>query len=411
MRFIKIHYSWIILAIGTLTVFGALGLGRFGYTMVLPAMQKGLGMNNTHAGILATANLAGYLALSVIGGALASRYGPRRVITLGLAISGVGMLLTGTATGFISAIIWRALTGMGSGASNVPAMGLMQSWFAKKRRGFASGIAVSGSSLALILIGPAVPYVLSVYNDKGWRISWFIFGGITLLLAIIGFFILRNRPSDIGLKPLGLETDESSESQKIEGLHWGHVYRSSVVWYLGIVYFAFGFSYMIYMTFFVKSLIVDGGYTQLSAGHLFMLMGWFSLLCGLIWGTVSDVIGRKRTLFIVYLIHALSFGLFALWSAPVGYTLSAILFGLTAWSIPAIMAATCGDVLGSRMAPTALGFITLFFGIGQAIAPSIAGAIADAVGSFSPAFLIASGMALLGAIGTLFLRSSSLQNQ
>jgi sugar phosphate permease len=407
----KIHYSWIILAIGTLTVLGALGLGRFGYTMVLPAMQKGLGMNNTYAGILATANLAGYLALSVIGGALASRYGPRTVITLGLAISGIGMLLTGTATGFISAIIWRTLTGIGSGASNVPAMGLMQSWFGKKRRGFASGIAVSGSSLALIFIGPAVPYILSVYNDKGWRISWFIFGGIALLLAIIGFFILRNRPSDIGLKPLGLNTDEVISSQQTEGLHWGHVYRSSVVWYLGVVYFAFGFSYMIYMTFFVKSLIADGGYTQLSAGHLFMVIGWFSLLCGLIWGTVSDVIGRKRTLFIVYLIHALSFSLFALWSAPVGYTISAILFGLTAWSIPAIMAATCGDVLGSRMAPAALGFITLFFGIGQAIAPSIAGTIADTVGSFSPAFLLASGMALLGAIGTLFLRSSSLQNQ
>jgi len=411
MRFSKIHYSWIILAIGTLIVFGALGLGRFGYTIVLPAMQKGLGMNNTYAGILATANLAGYLALSVIGGALASRYGPRTVITLGLAISGAGMLLTGTATGFISAIIWRALTGMGSGASNVPVMGLMQSWFAKKRRGFASGIAVSGSSLALIFTGPTVPYILSMYNDKGWRISWFIFGGVALLLAIIGFFILRNRPSDIGLKPLGLNTDETISSQQTEGLHWGHVYRSGVVWYLGIVYFAFGFSYMIYMTFFVKSLIADGGYTQLSAGHLFMVIGWFSLLCGLIWGTVSDVIGRKRTLFIVYLIHALSFSLFALWSAPVGYTISAILFGLTAWSIPAIMAATCGDVLGSRMAPAALGFITLFFGIGQAIAPSIAGTIADAVGSFSPAFLLASGMALLGAIGTLFLRSSSLQNQ
>jgi len=410
MKSVKIHYSWFILIVGTLIVFGALGLGRFGYTIVLPAMQKGLGMNNTHAGILATANLAGYLALSVIGGALASRYGPRTVITAGLALAGAGMLLTGTATGFISAIVWRALTGIGSGASNVPVMGLMQSWFAKKRRGFASGIAVSGSSLALIITGPTVPYIISIYMDKGWRISWFIFGGVALLLAIIGFLILRNRPSDIGLKPLGLETDETISSQQSEGLHWGHIYSSATVWHLGAVYFAFGFSYMIYMTFFVKSLITDGRYTQSSAGQLFMLMGWFSLLCGLIWGTVSDVIGRKRALFIVYLIHALSFSLFALGFAPVGYTISAILFGLTAWSIPAIMAATCGDVLGSRMAPAALGFITLFFGIGQAIAPSIAGTIADAVGSFSPAFLLASGMALLGAIGTLFLRSSSLRN-
>ena len=409
MKFLKIHYSWLILAVGTFIVFGALGLGRFGYTIVLPAMQKDLRMDNTQAGLLATANLAGYLALSVIGGALASRYGSRIVITLGLVLAGIGMLLTGTASGFIVAIIWRALTGIGSGASNVPVMGLMSAWFGPKRRGFASGIAASGSSLALILIGPTVPYILSIYTDKGWRISWFIFGVVALLLAIIGFFILRNRPSEIGLEPLGTDTNETTTNQQAEGIHWGSVYRSATVWHLGVVYFAFGFSYMIYMTFFVKSLIVDGGYTQASAGHLFMIMGWFSLLCGLLWGTVSDVIGRKFTLFIVYLIHTLSFSLFALWSAPIGFTISAILFGLTAWSIPAIMAATCGDVLGSRMAPAALGFITLFFGIGQAIAPSIAGAIADAVSSFSPAFLLASGMALLGAFSTLFLRSSSLR--
>ncbi|MFC1926862.1 MFS transporter, partial [Chloroflexota bacterium] len=129
--------------------------------------------------------------------------------------------------------------------------------------------------------------------------------------------------------------------------------------------------------------------TEESAGWLFMLMGWFSLFCGLIWGTVSDVIGRKRALIIVYIIHAVAFGLFALWPTTAGFTLSAVLFGLTAWSIPAIMAATCGDVLGARLAPAALGFITLFFGIGQAVGPSVAGRIADAAaGSFSSAYLL-----------------------
>ena len=135
-----------------------------------------------------------------------------------------------------------------------------------------------------------------------------------------------------------------------------------------------------------------------------MLMGWMSLLCGLIWGWISDVIGRKATLVIVYLIHALAFGLFALWPSPPGFTLSAILFGLTAWSIPAIMAAICGDILGPRLSPAGLGFVTLFFGIGQAAAPSAAGALADAYGSLSPAMLLAAGVALLGAVGTLLLR-------
>ena len=49
----RLHYGWIVLAIGTLVVFGSLGLARFGYTMVLPSMQEGLGIDNTQTGLLA----------------------------------------------------------------------------------------------------------------------------------------------------------------------------------------------------------------------------------------------------------------------------------------------------------------------------------------------------------------------
>ena len=89
-----IHYAWIVLACSTLVVFGALGLARFGYSIVLPAMQEGLGLDNTGAGALATANLVGYLALSLIGGALASRFGPRWVASLGMGLASLSMALS-----------------------------------------------------------------------------------------------------------------------------------------------------------------------------------------------------------------------------------------------------------------------------------------------------------------------------
>jgi MFS family permease len=136
-----------------------------------------------------------------------------------------------------------------------------------------------------------------------------------------------------------------------------------------------------------------------------MVMGWLSLLCGLIWGALSDVIGRKAALILVFLLHAAAFGLFALTRSPAGYTVSAVLYGLTAWSIPAIMAAACGDRLGPRLAPAGLGFVTLFMGLGQAAGPSVAGAMADALQSFTPAFLLAAAVALAGAIGAATLRN------
>lgn len=403
----SLHYSWIVLAVGTLVVFGALGLARFGYTVVLPAMQVGLEMDNTQAGVLATANLIGYLALSVLGGALAARFGPRRVITVGLVLAGLGMLFTSMVNAILPAALWRALTGIGSGASNVPVMALLAAWFASRRRGLATGIAATGSSIGLIVVGPSVPRILIAYAEDGWRISWLFFGAATLVIALLAWLLLRDRPEDRDLEPLGETVAKHKPVDRTGALEWGRVYRAAEVWHLGLVYVAFGFSYIIYLTFFTKFLISEGGYTQARAGSLFMTMGWFSLLCGLVWGAVSDVIGRKRTLTIVYLFHAVAFSMFGLWTSPAGFTISAILFGVTAWSIPAIMAATCGDVLGPRLAPAALGFITLFFGIGQAVGPSVAGAMADASGTFVSAYLLAAFVAVLGAIGSLRLRPAS----
>ena len=406
----RLHYAWIILIMGVFVVFGALGLARFGYSVILPSMQADLGMSNTQAGALATANLVGYVLFSATGGALAARYGPRVVITVGLLLAGIGMLLTGLSDGFLTAAIWRALTGIGSGASNVPVMGLMAAWFAARRRGLASGIAVGGSSVGLILAGPLVPRLLSAYGDAGWRVSWYLFGGITLTLALISFVFLRNRPAEVGLPSLGdnpVNGDAAPASNQKPALEWGRVYRSAAVWHLGLVYLTFGFTYIIYLTFFTKSLIAEGGYSKEAAGSLFMTMGWFSLLSGVIWGMISDRVGRKRAMIVAYLILAVACIFFGLSRASPGFVVSAIVFGLAAWSLPAIMAATCGDVLGPALAPAALGFITLFFGLGQALGPSLAGALADATGTFAQAYVLAGVVAVLGAGGASLLRPAS----
>jgi MFS family permease len=84
---------------------------------------------------------------------------------------------------------------------------------------------------------------------------------------------------------------------------------------------------------------------------------------------------------------------------------SAVLFAITSWSVPALMAALCGDLFGARLAPAALGLITMVFGCGQALGPYLAGMIADARHSFAPAFLLAGAVALtLGCGGSLTLQ-------
>ncbi|MCX5772349.1 MAG: MFS transporter, partial [Candidatus Hydrogenedentes bacterium] len=275
----RVHYAWVVLVTATVVVFGALGLARFGYAAVLPEMQRGLGLDNSEAGVLATANLFGYLLLALFGGALAAKFGPRVVIAGGMAVVGLGMLLTGAAQTFLAAGLFRALTGLGSGASNVPVMALLPAWFGPRRRGLAAGIGVAGSSVALIVVGPVVPRILTRFGEDGWRVTWGLFGLTALAIAVLAAVLLRNSPGAMGLAPLGGDgrvAAPPAAAAKKSGLQWGRVYRSWVVWQVGLVYMAFGFSYIIYMTFFKKYLIGEAGCTQESAGNLFMLTGWFS---------------------------------------------------------------------------------------------------------------------------------------
>jgi sugar phosphate permease len=327
------------------------------------------------------------------------------VIAFSMLLTGATMALTGLVHSFQGALVWRVLTGVGSGGSNVPVMALLPAWFAARRRGLATGIAVGGSSLGLMITGPLVPRILDAFGEDGWRYSWLILGTLVLLLGLLAAVLLRDRPVQKGLRPVAAGADgPAAQVVGTSPLSWGRVYRSGALWHLALVYAAFGFSYIIYITFFVKYLQAERGYTREAAGNLWAVVGWISILCGLIWGTLSDLVGRKYCLALVYLVQAASYTVFALWRSPTGCTVSAIAFGLTAWAIPGIVAAACGDYVGARMAPAALGFVTLFLGLGQAAGPGVAGAIADATGSFGPAFLLATGVAFSGGVGALLLR-------
>jgi len=390
------RYRWAVLTMAFLGVFGAIGFGRFGYSAILPSMQRELGLSGGGAGSLASWNLAGYVVMGVIGGVLASRFGARRIVSIGLTVTAAGMLLTGLADGLVMASIGRLVTGVGSGVVLVPSIGLMSSWFDVRQRGMASGVVSSGSSLALVIVGPIVPRIIASGGSDGWRLAWYFFAAVTALLVVVNLLILRNRPARAAA-PTAQDTRAGS-------LGLRGVFRSGYAWQLGIVYGLFGFSYMIYFTFFQKRLTADLGLTSEAAGTIFLVLGVVSLICGVFWGMVSDRIGRKQSIAMMCLLQAVAAGLFAWWPSAVGLTISAVLFGLTSVGLPGIVGAACGDRFGARLAPAALGFLTLFVGIGQAVGPYAGGLMEDAFSSLAPAYLLSAGLFIVASIVAFLLR-------
>ena len=400
----KLHYGWVVIFCGLLVTIGAHGFGRMSYTLILPAMKDGLQLNYTQMGLIGTGNFIGYLLMALIGGALAARFGIRLVITFALIFMGVTMYLTGLTQSFEVAFTIRLLTGLGHGAAYGPAMALGSVWFAASRRGFATGIVSAGIGVGTMIASLIIPIIFNSYGTEGWRYAWQYQGvGILLIAIIVGIFI-RSRPEQMGLRQVGESGPSPAHHPSggaVKALEWGRVYKVGAVWYLGMVYFMYGFSYVIYMTFFKAYLLKEIKIDTIVASELFALVGGLSIFCGIIWGGISDRLGRGRGAALAYCTLTASYLLFALVKDPWGYVISAVLFGLSAWSIPTIMAAASGDLVGPRLAPAGLGFVTLFFGTGQALGPWIGGLLSDLTRGFSIPFLLAAVVSLLGGFMAL----------
>ncbi|MBU4118024.1 MAG: MFS transporter [Proteobacteria bacterium] len=396
-----LHYGWHIVWTGTFCIFACLGLGRFALGMILPAMGQSLHLSYSQMGLIGTMNFAGYLVAVLFCGSLVDRLGYRRLIVIGLAAIGLTMILIGRSTSLAMILVCYTITGMGSGAANVPMMGLISQWFAKSHRGKATGFVVIGSGFAILLSGRLVPFLNNLGGAEGWRLSWQVLGVIILLVAGLCLIMLRNSPQEKKLRPLGETPNEAAV--ELAGTEPRISLRD--IAHLGGLYFLFGYTYVIYATFIVTSLIQEHGFSEAQAGSFWSLVGGLSLLSGPIFGSLSDRIGRKYTLAIIFAIQTAAYLLVSRpLSAPFLY-LSIGCFGVVAWSIPSIMAALAGDYGGPRKAARIFGLITFIFALGQIAGPAIAGLLAEKSLSFGSSFFMSACFTATGVVLSLSLRA------
>jgi MFS family permease len=391
-------YRWVILAVAFLGIFGAMGLGRFGYSAVLPDMQKALGLSGAEAGSLASWNLVGYTLMAFVGGLLASRFGPRKVVTIGMLVTAAGMLLTGFSGGLATASAARLLTGMGNGMVMAPSVALMAAWFDARRLGLASTIASSGTGLGLVVAGPVVPRIIASGGGESWRWGWYFFAIVTIFMAVLTVTLGRDRPYEAPR-----ETNRRPPEMRTGFADLKSVVRSRYAWHLGVIYLLYGFAYLIYFTFFQKRLTTDLALSSEMAGALFLIAGVASLVCGVIWGIISDHIGRGRALAAILALEAVAACLFGFRSGMVALVVSAIIFGSGVFAVPGLIGAACGDGFGARLAFASLGFVTVFIGIGQVVGPYVGGLLEDRFASLGPSYLLSAGTFALGVIAALLL--------
>ncbi len=374
------HQGWIIVGVGVLVKMAGLGFGRFAYSMFLPSMRESLKFNYVEMGLLGGAILLGYLLFSFAGGMMATRFGPKKVVIISLLCGALSMFFISRLSGFLPLIFFTFAMGGGAGGTHISITTLPMAWFEERRLGRAVGIVTGGTGLGIIVTGLLLPYLLLNLGKEAWRQCWLILALITFLVAVMGGLLLKEKPSQIILS--SSSPDGVKQSIPSSGKRNGLTLRA-----IFIIYFIFGFAYIIYNTYFVAYMVEEIRLTEKTAGNIWALFGWMSMVSGLVWGYISDQLGRRKALLWNNGIIAFSVLLPIFLHQPFFLGLSAFLFGFVLSGTITIIAAAIGDQVGEKRA-SVYGLVTLIHGIGQFLGTTSGGYLKDLTGSFQLTLLV-----------------------
>ncbi len=392
-------YGWVVVAGAFSVLFVAYGT-QYSFGVFFAALLDEFGWSR--------ASLAGAFSLyafiyCIVGfpaGRLTDRWGPRAVIAAGGGF--LGIALTGMA---LVSQIWQPyvlyglVASLGMGTAYVPCNATVVKWFAR-RRGLAVGLASTGGSVGTFALPPLAQMLIGAV---GWRAAYVVFGlGLLVLLNLIAT-VMRRDPESLGLHPDGDPSPPPGGLAAAEREAWplARAVRTPVFWLLWAAYTATWVPVFIPLVHLVR-FARDLGFSPLVAASVMSALGLGAVAGRLVMGVLSDRFGRRAVVAAAMGLQALAFASFAAAGNLALLYGSAFLFGYSYGAVSTLFAAIVGDFFGRAQAGTLVGVLFALAGSTASLGPLIAGALYDATGTYTPAFLLAAGLNT-AAVGLLLL--------
>lgn len=355
------------------------------------------------------AMVSGAVSISVIASGLAAigwgrltdRFGPRLVVTAGGFFLGLGYLLMSQISALWQLYLFSGvIAGIGLGVAWVPLLSPITRWFIKKR-GMATGIAVAGVGVGIMIMPPAASWLISNY---GWRLAYTVIGIVTLASVIPAAQFLKRDPDQMGLVPYGVdEVKIDSPNLETGGFSFQEAIRVKQFWMLSAMWLFFGFSLE---TIFVHIVpyATDLGISAISAANILAISGGVSILGGIIIGNIADRSGNRPALIITSILFAGALiWLIVAKELRMLYLLAAI-FGFGYGGLFALESPIIAKLFGLNSHGAIMGYVGVSYMIGGALGPVLAGRMFDITGNYQTAFLISAAASVIALILALLLR-------
>ena len=396
-------------------------LDRVNISIAGGSIAEAYQLSDVQLGKVFSAMLVGYALFQTVGGRLADRFGPRRVLAAGVMWWGIFTALTAMVPANVAGAIFilvavRFLLGAGEAVIYPSANQFIARWIPATERGIANGWIFAGVGAGAGLTPLLVTYIMVHY---GWRSSFWVCSLIGFAAGAVWFFSARDTPaehpdvsaSELALIRSGLTQAESKNDPKAL-VPWRRVIQSKEVLAVTLSYFCYGYVAWIFFSWFYRYLAKVRGLDLKASAFYTMLPFLAMLVCCLLGGTINDRLTKRlgpragRCGLAAFAISVA--GIFIAFGSQVqsARLASVVLAGgagalylsqSSFWSVTA-------DIAGVS-AGSVSGFMNMGNQIGAALTASLTPWIAARFG-WTTSFLVAAGLCVVGALSWLVVDPS-----
>lgn len=411
-----IHYAWVVAGVAFLTLLAAAG-GRAAPGVMLLPLGNEFQWSRASVSLVVSINIFLYGLIGPFAAALYQSIGLRRSMLLAMTMVGAGYGLSTLATRYWQfVILWGVIVGIGSGmAATVLGAAVANRWFTE-RRGLVMGLLTASTATGQLIF---LPWLASVVTTRGWRGAPLIVAAVSSAVLPVIWFLMRDRPEDVGERPLGEHGENTLATGMVEPrvgaplltrnparqamIVLGDALRVRDFWLLAGSFFVCGASTNGLIGTHLVSAAFDCGIPEVKSATLLAMMGLFDLVGTTASGWLSDRVNCRYLLFGYYGLRGLSL-LFlpaALVGPSAGLMVFAVFYGLD-WiaTVPPTVRLSA-EVFGRERASIVFGWVVAAHQIGAAFAAFMAGWLRTTTGAYTLAFMSAGALCLVAAVGVL----------
>ena len=406
----RFFYGWVMVVVAMAGYFASgPGQSHIFSVFILP-LSEDLGLDQTEiSSAYAFATLAAAFGLPYIG-RLIDRYGMRHVVLIATTLLGFAAIAFGQVQGLIMlCLLFGALRFLGQGTLMLSSANLVAQWFSAKR-GFAASLMALGFCASVALHPPFAQWLI---DQVGWRDAWLWLGIATWILYLpLLFFLVQNKPEDIGLKPDGATVETATTPGAISdsdiGLTSGEALRTSAFWITAISLASF--SMLVTALFFYQvSIFQTQGLSEQVAARVFPISA-IAMACFMpIFGRLLDRFPTKPLFAAGVLLMTASMIALMFVQNLTTAMIYAVIFGMNNAAVHTLIGYVWPRYFGRKHLSSIQGTAATIMVVGASIGPLPFGADYDANGNYQTALLTLSLLPVLCAIAVLLMRPPDLQ--